>query len=441
MGGRITVESEEHKGSTFTIEAPLHNSNRTETVTGVSGRTALGSLKVLLVDDSEDVRDYFLVIMKEFNTFAAVAGSSAEGISLMEKAKEEERPFNVVFIDQRMPPPDGIEMARRVQKDFPECEVVMISLSDWTEFGDKARAVGVSRYVPKPLFPSAVLNVLQEIVGLPAKRNKAEHMGARGAFEGRRVLLVEDVQINREIITMELEDTKIELSYAENGQKAVSAYLNDSEKYDLILMDIHMPVMDGYEATKHIRESGKPGAKAVPIVAMTANAFREDVKKCLDAGMNGHIAKPVEYEKLLAMLKKYLPLERKDLNKKAVNSLDGKLSIDNQDIKAFVDAESALARIRGNKAVFKALLNSFLKNTQFQQLKDEINAEDFDAAAKSAHALKGITANLSLPAANEMATLLESKLKGGLGVAESLSEMDEIMAKTVSSIETVLSQL
>ncbi len=441
MGGAITVESEEHKGSTFTCEVPLSNSNRAETVTGVSDHTDLRSMKVLLVDDSEDVRDYFLMIMKEFNTYAAVAGSSCEGISLMEKAKEEERPFNVAFVDYRMPPPDGIEMARRIQKDFPECEVVMISLSDWAEFGDKARSVGVSRYMPKPLFPSAILNTLQEIVGLPSKRHQGVRVDSQGAFEGRSVLLVEDVQINREIITIELEDTKLELSYAENGQKAVGAFLSEPEKYDLILMDIHMPIMDGYEATKRIRESGKIGAKTIPIVAMTANAFREDVQKCLDAGMSGHIAKPVEYEKLFAMLRKYLPEERKHLDKKAVDSLDGKLPQDSKEIETYVDVQGALARIRGNKAVLKALLNSFMKNTQFQKLKEEVSAGDLDAAAKSAHALKGVTANLSLPAANEMAVLLESKLKGGLSVAESVSEMEEVMAKTFSSIETVLDQL
>ncbi len=295
--------------------------------------------------------------------------------------------------------------------------------------------------MPKPLFPSAILNTLQEIVGLPSKKEPRARVDSHGAFEGRRVLLVEDVQINREIITLELEDTKLELAYAENGQKAVAAFLSEPEKYDLILMDIHMPIMDGYEATKRIRMSGKPGAKTVPIVAMTANAFREDVQKCLDAGMSGHIAKPVEYEKLFAMLRKYLPEERKHLDKKAVDSLDGRIPQDMQEIKAFIDVEGALARIRGNKAVLKALLNSFMKNTQFQQLKDELNAENYEAAAKSAHALKGVAANLSLPAANEMAALLESKLKGGLSVAESVSEMEEVMDKTFSSIKIVLGQL
>ncbi len=442
MGGTISVESEEHVGSTFTCEVPLDNANRTDTVSGPTDRTDLRSLKVLLVDDSEIVRDYFLMIMKEFNTFAAVAGSSPEGLSLMAAAKDEGRPFNVAFIDYRMPPPDGIEMARRIQKDFPECEAVMISVTDWAEYGDKARAVGVTRYVPKPLFPSSILNTLQEIVGLPSRRQaSAASVDSEGAFEGRNVLLVEDVQINREIIALELEDTKLALHYAEDGLKACSAFINAPEKYDLILMDIHMPVMDGYEATRRIRESGLERAKEIPIVAMTANAFREDVQKCLDAGMNGHIAKPVEYEKLFAMLRKYMPEEQKHFDKKAVESVDNGLSLDMQEIKAYVDAEGALARIRGNKTVLKALLNSFMKNTQFAQLKTEVAAGDTEAAAKSAHAIKGVAANLSLPAANEMAALLESKLKSGLNVTESVAEMEEIMAKTFSAIETVLSQL
>ncbi len=441
MGGKITVESEEHQGSTFTVEVQLNNSNRKETVTGETGGNDLRSLKVLLVDDSEDVRDYFMMIMKEFKTFAAVAGSTEEGVSLLKKAKEEERPYNVAFIDYRMPPPDGIEMARRVQKDFPECEVVMISLSDWAEFGEQARSVGVSRYMPKPLFPSAILNTLQEIVGLPQKRQSGAHVDSEGAFEGRKVLLVEDVQINREIIKLELEDTKLELSYAEDGQKALAAFINEPERFDLILMDIHMPNMDGYEATRRIRKSGKPGAKDIPIVAMTANAFREDVQKCLDAGMNGHIAKPVEYEKLFAMLRKYLPEEQKHLDEKAVEPLADKLPQDIAELKTYVDADGALARIRGNKTVLKALLNSFMKSTQFQQLKAEVEAGDTEAAAKSAHAIKGVAANLSLPAAHEMAALLESKLKSGLSVSESVAEMEEVMAKTFSAIEIVRSQL
>jgi CheY-like chemotaxis protein len=143
-------------------------------------------------------------------------------------------------------------------------------------------------------------------VGGDPERQGLEGVGHPGCFEGYHLLLVEDVEVNREIVSALLEDTRIGISYAENGRQALELFAADPKRYDIIFMDVQMPIMDGYEATRRIRELDVPEAKKVPIIALTANVFKGDVKKALDAGMNDHLGKPLDHQKMLAILATYL---------------------------------------------------------------------------------------------------------------------------------------
>jgi CheY-like chemotaxis protein len=192
----------------------------------------------------------------------------------------------------------------------------MISAADLNAIEDEARTAGVDKFLPKPLFPSAIADLINECLGV---KNLTPQDGGdpkvMDSFTGRRLLLAEDVEINREIVMILLEPTGMEIDCAENGAEALKIYSEKPDHYDLILMDIQMPEMDGYEATRRIRalesklrEKGtlrKP--EGIPILAMTANVFREDIERCLAAGMNGHVGKPLNLEEVLVSLRKYLP--------------------------------------------------------------------------------------------------------------------------------------
>jgi CheY-like chemotaxis protein len=213
-------------------------------------------------------------------------------------------------VDWKMPGMDGIELARWIKGHSTEPSIVaMVSSAEWNAITSEAHESGVDKFLSKPLFPSSVTDCINSCLGLDCvpdcedDGNEQEYP----CFEGCCLLLAEDVDINREILQSLLEPTRINIDFAQNGKEAVSMFNAASDHYDLIFMDIHMPEMDGYEATRNIRKLDSPRARTVPIVAMTANAFHEDVERCLAAGMNAHVSKPLDIKDVIEKLKQYLP--------------------------------------------------------------------------------------------------------------------------------------
>jgi CheY-like chemotaxis protein len=172
---------------------------------------------------------------------------------------------------------------------------------------DNAKEAGVDKFLSKPLFPSSIAEIINECLGMDSQQTNEEQAGIAGIFAGRRILLAEDVEINREIVEALLEPTQLRMDFAENGRDAVRMFSEAPDKYDMIFMDVQMPEMDGYEATRRIRALDVPNARTIPIIAMTANVFREDVERCLEAGMNSHLGKPVEFNDMIESLRAYLP--------------------------------------------------------------------------------------------------------------------------------------
>jgi len=182
----------------------------------------------------------------------------------------------------------------------------MITAAEWTSIEAEAKKAGVDKFLSKPLFPSAILDVIKECISVDRQQMEAAHNDIKGIFEGRKILLAEDVEINREIVLALLEPTNVKIDCAENGMEAVKMF-QQSPDYDMVLMDVQMPVMDGYEATKQIRALNIPEAKTARIIAMTANVFRDDIERCHDVGMNNHIGKPLDFEEVVEKLLEYMP--------------------------------------------------------------------------------------------------------------------------------------
>ena len=292
MGGSIIVKSNPNEGSefTFTIRAKTGNAKIQPVASG-------SEMRLLVVDDMPYILEMFGLTAQKLGILYDAAESGEKALAFMEKEV-----YNLIFIDWKMPDMDGVELSRRITEIYGDkVIIIMISSADLSEVKDVAYTAGVKEFVSKPILLPEIANILDKY----SAENIDEIKTNTADFSGKTVMLVEDVPINREIVEVLLEDTGITIVPAENGDEALKLFNLDPFKYDLIFMDIHMPVMDGYEATRQIRSLEMPNARTIPIIAMTANVFKEDVEKCIAAGMNDHVGKPIDMEQVLEKIQKY----------------------------------------------------------------------------------------------------------------------------------------
>jgi signal transduction histidine kinase/CheY-like chemotaxis protein len=322
MDGNIWVESELGKGSAFifTIRVQI-GKGREENRANLVPR--MENVRALVVDDSEELREYFLSMAARIGFYCDAAENGFEALRMLERGSR----YDIYFVDWAMPEMDGIELSRKLQeKTGDRMVIIMISSIEWEKIEAAARLAGVSGFLPKPLYPSYVVDCINQNLGIGApladRREEAGEIREDLSLAGKRVLIAEDIEINREIVIALLEPLGLEISCAENGLEVFEMFKADPGRYDLIFMDVHMPGMDGYEATRRIREfeASLPGkapdiagngprrvlANRIPIIAMTANVFAEDIGKCLAAGMNDHVGKPLDFEQVLERLRNYL---------------------------------------------------------------------------------------------------------------------------------------
>ena len=304
MDGTIEVESQEGAGTTFMVDLPFG-------VSKVDKKTAaeMEEMRVLVVDDDNDTCEHAAVLLKGMVVNVDWALNGFEAIEKVRSACEDDgRCYDVCFIDWCMPELDGIETARRMRRYVgPDVLIIIISAYDWSGIEEQAKAAGVNAFIAKPFFASNLYNTLLTVsrkpeLGFSAVGNKETY-----DFGGKKVLLVEDNELNMEIASELLKFVNLQVEHAENGKVAVDIFRNSKEKeYALIFMDIQMPLMNGYDAARCIRSSEHPAAGTIPIIAMTANAFNDDVQAAFDAGMNGHLAKPIDVEVLYKTIARYI---------------------------------------------------------------------------------------------------------------------------------------
>jgi len=202
---------------------------------------------------------------------------------------------------------DGIELSHKIKSRGEDHSVIiMISAAEWNMVESEARNAGITDFLPKPLFPSTVAACINKYIRSSDSAEENSKITEQINFHGRRLMLAEDVDINREIVLTMLEPLELEIECAANGKEAVNMFSADPARYDLIFMDLQMPEMDGLEATRIIRGLNSAKAREIPIIAMTANVFREDIEKCLEAGMNDHLGKPLNFDEVIEKLRRYL---------------------------------------------------------------------------------------------------------------------------------------
>lgn len=297
LGGTIHVNSKEGEGSEFVVCLTMKINDTASTYETIS---SLAGARVLVVDDDIDTCMSVSKMLRDIQMRADWTTSGKEAVVRSQEAYEQSEPFEVFIIDWLMPDMNGIETARRIRSSMKnEVPIIILSAYDYSDVEQEALDAGVTAFISKPLFKSELISVLKN----PKTVRKQSVETLHSCYEGKHLLLVEDNELNREIAEEMLKNAGFIVDSVNDGIDAVERMKAlDENAYDLILMDIQMPKMDGYTATKEIRHLSNRRKANIPIVAMTANAFEEDKKKSMAAGMNAHLSKPVNIKNLVETL-------------------------------------------------------------------------------------------------------------------------------------------
>ena len=305
MGGTIEVQTEQGKGTEFIVRLPFRIQPETHRVEKIA---ALEGLKALVVDDDFNTCDSVTKMLVKVGMRSEWTLSGREAVLRARQSMELGDAFHAYIIDWRLPDMNGIEVTRQIRGLGDDTPIIILTAYDWADIEAEAKAAGVTAFCAKPLFMSDIRQTLMAAIG----QNQAEAArpilpAASPDFKGKRILLVEDNELNREIATEILNEYGFLVDSAENGAVAVERVKHSAPgDYDLVLMDVQMPIMNGYEATKQIRALDNPGLAGITILAMTANAFDEDRKEALKCGMNGFLSKPIIMDELICALQNSL---------------------------------------------------------------------------------------------------------------------------------------
>lgn len=307
MNGEIDVRSEIGKGTEFEVTLFLKLQDE-----DLESNEMLENLPVLVVDDDEYSAQSACMILDDIGMNGEYVLSSKEAVESVCKRHAVDDDYFAVILDWQMPEMDGLETTRQIRKNVGDgVPIIILSAYDWSNIEEEARKAGVNEFIAKPLFKSRLIYLFNHILGKEKESLDSHQLNIEEFLSNKRILLVEDNELNREIAEEIVGMTGVHVESVENGNEAVERYKEmPDDYYDLILMDIQMPIMNGYEATEAIRELDKSTAKTIPIVAMTANAFVDDIQRSKQAGMNEHLSKPLDIDQLMKCLKHWL-IEKK----------------------------------------------------------------------------------------------------------------------------------
>jgi two-component system sensor histidine kinase/response regulator len=491
MGGEIWTESKPGQGTTFNFTADFGLGKQT-VKKRFEPSPDLRGLKVLVVDDNATSREILQDILESFSFEVDLAASGKEALAEIERT-DNDQPYELVIMDWKMPGMDGIEASKRIKghrklTNIPA--IVLVTAYGREEVMRQADEIGLEGFLLKPVNSSVMFDAIMQALGKEiqdgsrADREKEPSSGDLGTIAGARVLLVEDNEINQQVAQEILQGAGLIVTVANNGREGVDAVMKNP--YDAILMDIQMPVMDGYTATRKIREledriqrtenrrqkeevgsrNGEVGRKkleadfisefriptshfrSVPIIAMTAHAMAGDEQKSLQAGMNGHVTKPIDPNQLFAALRKWIepPAERTGLAESA--GLEAPVEPDRRvpdeetlpESLAGFDLAAGLARLMGNKRLYRKLLVDFgSKYTEAgREIRAALDAKDFDQAHSLVHNLKGLAGNLEAKDLQAATVALEKLVKGQAAGTASDKELNQKFAELEHALQQAL---
>ena len=305
MGGTIEVLTEQGKGTEFIVRLPFRIQSKHQRIEKIA---ELEGLKALVVDDDFNTCDSVTKMLVKVGMRSEWTLSGKEAVLRARQSMEMGDAFHAYIIDWRLPDMNGIEVTRQIRSLGDDTPIIILTAYDWSDIEVEARAAGVTAFCAKPMFMSDIRDTLMTAIGQKQAEAETAILPAAGSdFRGKCILLVEDNELNSEIAVEILNEYGFLVDTAENGAEAVEKVKNSKPgNYDLVLMDVQMPVMNGYEATKQIRALDNPALAGITILAMTANAFDEDKKKALECGMDGFLSKPIVIEELISILQKNL---------------------------------------------------------------------------------------------------------------------------------------
>ncbi len=453
MGGEIWVKSEPGVGSTFSFTATFGRSDEGEMVYPTFDE--LKGLKVLVVEDNPIAQRIFKEYLEAFSLEVVLAGSGKEGLDTLEKAAST-KAYDFVILDWQMPGMNGVEVAERITKHpevYDKPHLIMATAFGSGEVKKKAEGAGVDTFLVKPVSQSSLFDAIMVPFG---KQSQQIHLDAAsaadaelvpadyGTLRGARVLLAEDNEINQEVARGILGIVNLVVDVVDNGQEAIDAL--DAQKYDAVLMDVQMPVMDGYEATQAIRESGAD-YRDIPVIAMTAHAMAGDREKSLEAGMNDYVTKPIDPDQLFLTLLKWIePAERVVAEPPAGDAAPRDAKPESRVIADLpgIIFQDGLTRIGGNTALYKKILTRFLDDypPARSQIEAALESGDQELAQRLAHTIKGVAGNIGAMELQAAAGDVEKAIKqqkheqlGGL-----LETFDEALKTVLKSVESYLAE-
>jgi PAS domain S-box-containing protein len=424
MGGSIGVESEDGQGSEFwfTVRVKLQPES---TLSKIPTFANLSGMRILVVDDNATSREILNMRLASWGMRPAEASDGTAALQALTAAREQGDPFQVAILDMQMPGMDGATLGQAVKNNPLLSATHLILLSSLGERGDARRfeKIGFAGYLVKPLRHTDLFNVLSTALGFSASsaeirpivtRHSAREIQRLNQNSGRRILLVEDNITNQQVALGILKKFGLRAEAAANGAEALKAL--ESIHYDLVLMDVQMPVMDGFETTRRIRDTQSAVLNHnIPVIAMTAHAMQSDRQRCLEAGMNDYISKPVEPQALAAALERWLPVEATRMQspgKAKATPLEAQ-AVENQT--AVFDKAALTQRLMGDEELVKTVLAIFLEDIplQIQMLKEYLDTRDAAGAERQAHTIKGASANIGGEALRVIAFEMEKNGKAG----------------------------
>jgi len=412
MGGEIGVESRIDEGSTFHFTACFTATTDNPKTALLSAPCDIEAVPVLVVDDSAAAREILYNLSESLKFAADVAASGGEALEKIKLAEQQGQPFKLLFCDWQMPIMDGLQLARQIKADSAlqhPPKIIMLTAYDLDKLHKQAADIQLDGYLSKPVTASSLLDASLSALGDQTETNANNSyqldVSATATIQGAHILLVEDNVINQQIAVELLEIAGLQVSVADNGKIALDKVA--SQEFDAILMDIQMPIMDGYTATAEIRKL--PEKAHLPIIAMTANAMSGDKERCIAAGMNDHLPKPIDPENVFKTLRKYVESTPQMLSEVTHNLPQTDVAM--PELPGF-DIDRAIARMGGSiNSYYKTLTRVVATESDaMQRLTQYLQDADNESAIRVAHTIRGVAGNIGANALSKQAELLELSL-------------------------------